>query len=301
MIKLSEIRNEQVRAHYAARPDELYEQMEKLSGILQIPIPICRVSVVAHDAEGRETERYEGFSRTFTRNFFNMMFIQASGTTGVGAGFVDGNITVRTTAGNIIGSFAQTGTANNLITSGFNFQPGTAVVGGATNGIIVGTGIIPENFNSFALASALPHGTAPNTISYQAQSAQVDSWDGSTKKMTATYVRIFNNNSGSSLTITETGIYANFWSSGVGNGPCMFLRDLLAAPVTVVNAGQLTVTYTISMTFPPDVVDYIPFPGILPDVINRQVQANWEQSGRNPKNWRSTEDWQRWSYRNFKQ
>ena len=57
--------------------------------------------------------------------------------------------------------------------------------------------------------------------------------------------KIFNNNSGAEITVSEVGL------AGYESGQSMLMcRDVLASPVTVPNAGQLTVTYTIEMTFP---------------------------------------------------
>jgi hypothetical protein len=121
----------------------------------------------------------------------------------------------------------------------------------------VGTGTTAESFEHVALVTPVAHGNGAGQLSYTAQSATSVSYNAGTRVWTATYARILNNNSGGSITVAETGIYGvntsntgNLSNGAASTNPYMLCRDLLGATVAVANAGQLTVTYTITLTFP---------------------------------------------------
>ncbi len=120
-------------------------------------------------------------------------------------------------------------------------------LGSASSGIVVGTGDNAESFEGYALETLVLHGTTVGKLSYAAQNATALSYDSGTKIWTAIFARIFNNNSGAAITITETAMY--YYDSGTGY--CyMLCRDLLGSSVEVANTAQLTVTYTMAYTFP---------------------------------------------------
>jgi len=120
------------------------------------------------------------------------------------------------------------------------------LIGNANYGIVVGTGTSAESFEGYNLATPVSHGTTSGKLSYAAQNATILSYDAGTKTWTATFVRIFNNNSGGSITITET---AMFYLQSTDRY-FMFCRDLLGSSVEVADTAQLTVTYTMTYTFP---------------------------------------------------
>ncbi len=95
-------------------------------------------------------------------------------------------------------------------------------------------------------------------------------YDFVTKTLSVTHVRVFNNNSGSSITVTEVGLYGRSTQAGT---TCMVARDLLVSPVTVINAAQLTVTVITSMVFPADLVEQPPMNG--GHTRNIMQQQNW--------------------------
>jgi hypothetical protein len=270
--------NPQAAKHIASKPDRYYKNLLKASGLAQVPVAMMRVAIIATDAEGNETGRYEGWSRTYVRNFYNYLMIGAGNLGGTGTGYVDGNLTVRNTAGAIAvgGSFGFSGTSTAQQLSIAYWASTVAAVGIDTLGIVVGTGSTPESFNSFALTAKLSHGITAGTISYQAASVPVPSWDTTLRRWSVVSARIFNNNSGGPLTITECAAYARWWGGNVSNDSLMLWRDLLASPVTVANGGQLTVTYTQILQFPLDVVEQPPMGGARKDQFQRQVSDAWE-------------------------
>ncbi|MBL8484123.1 MAG: hypothetical protein JNJ60_18140 [Rhodocyclaceae bacterium] len=110
-----------------------------------------------------------------------------------------------------------------------------------------GTGTTAESFEHFALAALVAQGTSSGQLSYQATVNGGQSYNAGTKVWTSTLARILNNNSGGTIVVAETGIYAN-QANGATNH--MIERSLLGATVSVLNTGQLTVTYTMTLTFP---------------------------------------------------
>jgi hypothetical protein len=120
------------------------------------------------------------------------------------------------------------------------------IVGNTNYGIVVGTGDDAESFEGYILKTKVAQGTGAGQLSYAAQNATTLSYDAGTKTWTATFVRIFNNNSGGAITITETAMY---YLQGTDRY-YMFCRDLLGSSVEVSNTAQLTVTYTMTYTFP---------------------------------------------------
>lgn len=119
----------------------------------------------------------------------------------------------------------------------------------SSSGIVVGTGTAAESFDSYKLTAQVVHGNSAGQMAHQA-GAITATYDAGAKKYTSTISRVFNNNSGASIVVAEAGIIANLQYGIASTGDYLVCRDLLAETKTVPNAGQLTVTYTIKMTFP---------------------------------------------------
>lgn len=277
-MNLDRIKNSAIRAHYAKKRDVDYVLLEKLSRRLAIPIPMMKLSVVATDANGKVTGSYRGWSRTYNRNFFNHLFnCIANG--GSGTGYVDGSTATKRTSGAVRGWSAAdwNGGGANIVAGFFSWGTSTiASLGQSALGIAVGTGTAPESFNSFLLSNGILSGNGAGQLAYSAQVNPVLSWDNTLRKWTSTSVRIFNNNTASPITVTETCMYAEISAGGVFDQFYMFMRDLLAAPVAVAPAGQLTVTYGLSMTFPADVVEQPPVGGSSKrDQTQREIWDAW--------------------------
>ena len=96
------------------------------------------------------------------------------------------------------------------------------------------------------MIAKIAHGNASGQFAYNAMSAPVATYNGGAKTWSSAPTRIFNNNSGGSITVGEVGL---MW-----NGTCfgstthyLFERSVLSPTVAVANGAQLTVTYTITM------------------------------------------------------
>jgi hypothetical protein len=107
-----------------------------------------------------------------------------------------------------------------------------------TFGIQIGTNDTASALTDYVLSGLIASGNGSGQMAYQAQNTPVTTYDS--KIFTATYSRIFNNNSGGSITIKETGmVYSGHSNSGLS----LQERSVLDPTVAVANAAQLTVTY----------------------------------------------------------
>jgi len=125
-------------------------------------------------------------------------------------------------------------------------------------GIVIGTGTATPTPNDYALGNLTQNLTyGPHTISptpgtsalsngSSTPSSGVLTPSGNTTSFSIS--RTFQNNSGTSITITEVGIYAYIIVNGDTYMNVLIIHDLLSSPVTVPNSAVLTVTYTISVT-----------------------------------------------------
>ena len=207
-----------------------------------VPPPKTFLKLEVADGAGELVEVYEDRAHSWVRNAYNFFASQSlclgTGPTGV---YGAGTIFPKTTTGT---SYTSSNSGTYLL--GFVTNTDfTGAVGISTQGIVIGRGTTAESFESYSLATEVTHGASSNQMSYSAQTATSRDYDAGLKKLTATFVRVFNNNSGASIDVSEVGIYVYAHVNKF-----MFCRDLLASAVTVPNAGQLTVTYTIEMTFP---------------------------------------------------
>lgn len=121
-------------------------------------------------------------------------------------------------------------------------------VGNAAYGIIVGTnnGGLTFHPNAFALNNQVGHGNGAGQLSHTAQNAPVTTYDADTKKWNNVVTRIFNNNSGGTITIRELGLvfYSGIACASVYS--FLFAHDILEEEVELPDTGQLTVTYSMT-------------------------------------------------------
>lgn len=285
------------------KPEQDYLDCAALGRSLGIPVVESHLIISLKEPGKKEREVYRGRSRTFTRNFWNNIYLYGAAANNVlGGTFGQGCLNIKDTGGT---NFSANGNNGNNSPAIVCFGPSAATLGTATVGIVVGTGAREEWFNAANMHAQVGSGNGAGQLLYSAQNAVVQAWDATTDKFTTTHTRVFNNNSGGTIVVREVGIQgAN--TAAISVNPFLMVRDLLAAPVSVVNAAQLTVTYQISLTFPAGVVNDPPIiggsTGGLPQRAQgaAQVIRSWQEQ-RDPRNWRSTEDWQRYIYRNFKQ
>lgn len=205
-----------------------------------ISIPKIFIGFQVHD-KGKLVFDNLQEGHSWTRNYWNIMFGNTAAATGGGtATFGAGYMAVKITGGSQTianASYSASSEQNGFYCSG-------AV---STYGIVVGTGDTAFSVEDYDLAAQISTGTGTGQLVYSAMSRPVASYASTT--WTSTIVRVFNNNSGGSITIKETGM--------IWNGKCfdnvarnyLCERSVLDPTVAVANGAQLTVTYTVSMDF----------------------------------------------------
>jgi hypothetical protein len=232
-----------------AEEQEIRQMHERQRKLHLIPTPLCYVGLDVVDGNGDPYAKYEDRSKSWVRNFYNWMVTQqmCCYASDIGSGtFGSGSLHLKSTAGE-------------LSTNPGTFRIDTAALGygliggvnatNKTNGIWVGTGTALENFNDHTLSNKVLNGSSVGQLLYQDMSKPPLSWDNVNKTMVGVLSRVMFNRSGSQINVTETGIVA-YLRYGNFADDYLVARDLLASPVPVPDAGQLTVTYTIQITYP---------------------------------------------------
>jgi hypothetical protein len=194
------------------------------------PPPEIMIGLKVHDKNGILTFDDVQRGHSWVRNYWNYMFM------GMTIALTDSTTT------NIAGTMSQVTTDGSTLTQsnyGAALQLGSAA--SSLLGIIVGTGDTAESVNTISLAAQIYEGSTAGQFSH---ALQTRAQTYASKIWKQTLSRIFNNNSGSSITVKETGMLNNW------NGYCVLMeRSVLFPTVAVANGAQLTVTYEISMDF----------------------------------------------------
>ena len=116
-----------------------------------------------------------------------------------------------------------------------------------TYGIIVGTSDAAESFDHVALTAKIAHGTGPGQLSHRAMPALTVSWAAGSKTLSLFLSRLFDNLSGSTITVKESGIISTCYYTAY---KFLFCRDVLSPALDVLNSGTLTVTYEAQLVYP---------------------------------------------------
>lgn len=233
------------------KPEEEYELFSKLGARLGLPCPQAFVTLEARSPDGELLDRNHQRSRTLNRNYWNFLFAEMAAQFGSATGNTSSVFTSGAVWSATFGAGAltvKTIAAASLAPADTRLSAGQASAGSTATGIVVGTGTTAESFEGSALATICANGTAANQFSYAAQSAQAPTYNSGTKTWTILHTRVLNNNGTGSIVVTETGMYGGYNASGQVS--IMTSRDLLASSSTVLAGGQLTVTYTFTLTFP---------------------------------------------------
>lgn len=221
-------------------------ELKDLCRILKVPPPPdVLISLKVHDGGVLVFDDIQR-GHSWTRNYYNLMLGYSTGaySSANGSTFGTGYIAGKDMVGNASEYQGRTTFGNTYVIGG-NYADQYA---GADYGILVGSGDAAFNKEDYALASLILHGNLADRLFYQAMTAPVATYTAGSKTWTTNISRIFNNNSGGSITVKETGIA--YGGIIFGNGGAFLIeRSLLSPSVTVANAAQLTVTYSISMDF----------------------------------------------------
>lgn len=211
---------------------------------LKVPTPPeIFIGLRVHDDNGVLVFDDKQRGHSWTRNFYNTIFVCATHPVPSGTAFEAGTMTIKSTAA-AVKYHAQTYVYVLNSAGGINNPAATNV-----SGIVVGTGDTAFSANHHQLAAIIESGVASGNLAYTAMAVPIFEYTADTKTWKCTMVRVFNNNSGGSITIKEVGLYsANqvLSSQAINN---MVERSVLDPTVAVANGAQLTVTYEISMDF----------------------------------------------------
>lgn len=217
------------------KKEQDYLELERLSRKLGLPVLSTRIKVEA-TKDGRVTGCHQDRCHTWNRNFWNRVFVSSTDLPLVGTNFGAGYLSFKQTSG-AVGAFNKDQHEISLI----------GPVNNSSYGLLVGRGSAAEDFEGFILTTPITHGVGANQLSYRLQNDVVQLYTGAYKTWKATLTRLFDNLSGSTITVTETAIVCYTTAYGYN---VMLCRDLLAASVDVLNSGVLTVTYEITLVFP---------------------------------------------------
>lgn len=227
--------------------EELIQQQKRLH---IAPSPVVYLTAEVQTLDGEPLARYEDRSRSWVRNYYNWMASQtlARALNALGQTYGEGTLAMKDLNA-ILRTYTDCVSISHANDSNFDY----GMRGGAGNtniGIVVGTGTAPENFGDHCLAAIVPHGTGTGQMQYNEMTAGTLTWDSTNKKFVQVLERLFVNNSGATITITEAGIYAYFYALSGANFYAMIARDVLSPAIEVPNSSQLRVTYTIELALP---------------------------------------------------
>ncbi|MBA7715270.1 hypothetical protein ES703_124311 [subsurface metagenome] len=181
------------------------------------------LELTVKDKDGKVTEHRVMRSKSFVRQFLELLWVQANQL------YTDSAYSIRDT-GNIL---------RDIRASGYLFRA-DAGSGVETHGIIVGTGTTAPTIDDYAIETAIAHGTGAGQLQYSAVTFGAPASDTTTSQFTIT--RDFANGSGGAVTVNEIGLYVR----AVGDGTdyyFMTIRDVIAGGISVPDGQTLTVNY----------------------------------------------------------
>jgi hypothetical protein len=221
------------------KEEQQYTELRKLAKKLHVPIPEVFLELEVRDKDGNVIQSHRQRSHSWTRNAYNIIFYYLSAVQGTEANSLRCQMT---NAGWHVMPYVMASSNFVWDSEGQGYR---GPAGNNTMGIVVGTGVGAESFESYQLGTIIASGAGAGQLSYALQEAPDVSTVGTTKK--TVWVRYFNNNSGGSIGVNEVGLIIYFNYQG---GLYLTERSKLASTVTVPNTGQLKVTYTIQLTYP---------------------------------------------------
>jgi len=236
---------------YIEKPivEQKYQRLSELGRDLKVPSMGAFLTVEVFDDQGRPIYAHKQRSHSWNRNAYNWFLCQVALVTRHNTFFGDGALTVRDISGTIHADYAGTIGWNGRLDTAF---PYLAAAGQTNQGILVGSGTSPEDFDGHALGSLIGNGTGAGTLTYQAGNKQTAVWNSSTDTFSIEWLRYFNNNSGGAIDVNEVALVGRLhcFASSVWYQNVMFCRDVLASTITVPDTGQLKVTYIIELAYP---------------------------------------------------
>lgn len=180
----------------------------------------CMLELTVHKPDGEVTEHRRLKSKSFVRQFLEILWMQCYNPSSILAGGTHPKDT-----GNVARSVDQA--------SG-NFSA-VAAAGIVINGIVVGTGTDAVTVNDYKLKTLIAHGIAAGQLQYSAMTFGAPADDGTTSQFRLT--RDFTNGTGATITVKEIGL--DVIASGYY---FLAIRDVII-PIDVPAGEILTINY----------------------------------------------------------
>lgn len=244
------------------RDESKFQQLLALAQELKMIVPQAFVQVQVFDRDNHLIYDVKQRSRSWTRNAYNYVLSQVGGKDLDNTTFGVGLMSLKNTAGVVkygalpavlgvrgsASSYTHIGTAD-----AYNASFGTLLAAAAdsTRGIQLGTGTLAESFEDYAL-TLIANGTGAGQMSYVQSETPLYTYDAGSKTGQVAHSRYFNNNSPGAITVGECGLTAFMAGPDTGYAVNYILlsRDKLSVAAVVPVAGQVKVTYIISLIYP---------------------------------------------------
>jgi hypothetical protein len=114
-------------------------------------------------------------------------------------------------------------------------------------GLVVGSSDTPNVINTYTMGAIIPHGNASGQLYYGATAIENPTNPTGTNNWIFRTIRVFNNNSGASITVKEIGLLVKTVDTGGAARYFLIARDVIS-PVTVPSGATLTVRYIVKIT-----------------------------------------------------
>jgi len=183
--------------------------------------------------------KYQSYS--FVENFIKLLYKRYGGTGVLGIA-IDG--TQRAIVGSYNGLIKRGGDDNGIV-----FDSRHAEWPVETRGIIVGTGTQAVALTDYSLQTPIDSGSESGELLYLPCS--INNFETTSSAGTSSFeiIRLFRNESNSTVTINEMGIYMElYWASSASYyDSAMIIRDIVSPGQTVDDGEYLKATYTIQI------------------------------------------------------
>lgn len=183
------------------------------------------LELIVRDKDGKVTERREMRSKSFVRQFLELLFVEFN--------------KLPKKAPLLMKDID--GLARSIYASYKNFDC-SAAIGVVTHGPIIGTGTTAPTIDDYVIETIIPHDAAPPTggaMQYSAVTFGAPASDATTSQLTIT--RNFANASGGAITVYEIALYVMGYDGATRY--FMTIRDVIVGGIAVPNGQTLTVNY----------------------------------------------------------
>ena len=215
-------------AHIKAKPK--VDLISKEIPHLLLPGEVGAVlELIVKDKDGRVTEQRIIRSKSFVRQFLQLLWVKCQLLDGSSAPSI------------VVSTFGDVSSVRN---SSY-LLAANATVNDDDYGIIVGSGNTPPALSDYALETKIDHGTGAGQLQYSAVTFGAPTSDASTSQFTIT--RDFANASGGDVVVRELGLAVLAYITTYAETHHLVIRDAIT-PLTIPNGQTLTVNYRIQTT-----------------------------------------------------